>query len=451
MVKIDFEFSVIGERSEYENIGPKSNDNIFDAQIELIQDGKYFTEINFYIYSGIPFCNEDYLKIVKPGDSDVLAEKIQINTISDDHIIDIDFSASRVTNVSLKRDYKNSEYGLTVISLSEISFHYENKTGLNNIAIFHLDDSAYKLVNQYYSFLKSEDNTTWNAKYTNAPIQKLGFEFTWRLDFKIDQKKYHNKEIIHKVPLLQIQKIGDIDECDLLDISKLILGLASFFRNENITYHQREIYQNPKKILTYFIAEDSSGKQDGVLGGLIHYGYRGNFHKFLQDANFPKLLPNHADISQIIKRFVFSKFLEAETKFLLLYNLLERLKSICVDETTSKKEFTFSIPKNKINKKIREKLLAITEFVKEEEKDDFRNQVVNHIKTIKYKKMINQFDPLFDKFHQDFDKSELSQLVKLRNSIVHGGKISQVEDVNRANRKLKIILGVLITNISIEG
>ena len=95
-------------------------------------------------------------------------------------------------------------------------------------------------------------------------------------------------------------------------------------------------------------------------------------------------------------------------------------------------------------------MLSLSEYVEEDEREEFRSHVVNHVKTIKYKKMLNQFSPLFARFYKDFNLSELVGLVRMRSHIVHGGKVENMEELHQSNKLLKRILGVLIKNIIIE-
>ena len=323
MFKVDFEFSIVGDRNEQENIAPRSKDNIFDATLEFVKEGRSYTSIDLCIFSGMPFAKDDSRKLLESTGTSILTEKMKINRINDDEIVAINFLNSRVTNVSLSRDFDNSEYGKTVISLDRISLHFERKTNVSGAAVFHLDDSAYKLVNQYYSFLTESNSSKWHAKYENVPIKKLGYEFSWQLKFHIDQRSHYNQEVIHKLPILYIKGHQENDQCNIEGMADLILGLASFFRNENIQYHGSEVYHKGSQIVTSYVRDGGSEKHDVVLGGLVHLGYRGHFHKYLLEANFDSILINKVDILKIINRFVFSKHLLAETKFLLLYNLLK--------------------------------------------------------------------------------------------------------------------------------
>ena len=151
-------------------------------------------------------------------------------------------------------------------------------------------------------------------------------------------------------------------------------------------------------------------------------------------------------VYQILKAKTHVKYLRGISKFLILYNILEQLK-VTYGNSQKEESFNFTLSKKDTNSFILNALLSIKEIVKESDKEEFHEHIKNHVKTVKYKKMKDQFIELFELYYPSFLIDDLVPIIKLRNKIFHGNMVVDTNLIDEINKKLKHTVGKILLNI----
>lgn len=443
---VKFEFSIIGEGSEFQNIGPKSAQNRFDAEIRIEQKKTFVESIELVIHSGIPFSQEDYLLFAKGKENDILHKKMAINSIKSSNVKAIGFKNSKILSLGLFKS-TTKKYGTTTFSLDSITLSYK-ATQINNSlgSVFFLNDFSRKLVHPHYIFQNNKDHSQWKASSNLSDLQVGNFIITTSLNFNTNNKDEH-ETLIEKMPVLKINHSGSSlpEKEEFVFLADIICAILSFYRGEIIDFTYSEVYSMNLMHSTYKISNRSNDQKSPYLA-LLYLGFEGSHMSFLEKINFNFVLKKRIELIEFIHKYLFSKNLKSESKFMLLYNIFEQLK-VTFDFDNKEDTFKFTKPKSETNKFILSQLEAIASIVHESDKDDFLIHVNNHIKTIKYKKMKDQYSFLFKTYLPEFQIEQFNPLIKMRNDIFHGHRQINADELAEANKKLKLILGQLLFNI----
>jgi hypothetical protein len=169
-------------------------------------------------------------------------------------------------------------------------------------------------------------------------------------------------------------------------------------------------------------------------------------------------------LMRIIDRYNYALKTDGESKFMVLYSILEQVRNeyilsgkiekdkagITPNLKKVKEEFSFKIRSKDVDSAIKEILSKIADIVSDEQREQFLQELPSKIGSIKLLTMTNQFKSLFEylnispeAFGLDFRK-----LLALRNSIFHGRPVSDVQYLAEINsyKHLPKFTGVIILN-----
>lgn len=381
------------------------------------------------------------------------------NSIEPSDIININFSKSDYSKTTCygRTDSKESDIKYFLIELTSIEIIYENDS--SNEIEFYLNEESFKLIEKNYSYssipILSEATNSFNWKPHNYIKDHITFG---KISFKPEHHFSYKNNRSDNVTIIKEPKISVLPNKQDVEYTKkhvkLLCILLSFYSQVKIDY-SLSIINREKESYYDFREIESYGKSD--IFSLLKIKFRNKPFKFVESVNVQYLLDNIIFFEKIISRFNYALKTDGESKFMILYSLLEQIRNhyvtsgeITEKESTVKDKYSFKLNKKETNKYIKEKIESISEIIKEEDKELFLSEVSYKLSPLKYISMKNQFISLFnflDLYPENFDL-DFIELKKLRDTIFHGNPLDKNEElllkINRSNKLPKFVSEVIL-------
>ena len=419
-------------------------------QTELIIDDKNNNEIQLKIF----FDDKEYLgeKIMQWNhfnDLNLIDYFQAIEIISPENLLEIDFLNYRCKGMENSTGFYEFNLKYFTIKLTGIKKSFSNTE--KSASTIYLNQQSFGLIelnynyNQHFSWSKEEYN--WKPKNKIKEYINFGnISFKPEHNFFNSTKNHLEKISIQKAPKLTIQ-YNDLNESEIKKHIELICTLYSFYSIENIDYSLSRIYTKDK---LHIEIRDVSNNISKDYHGIFRWEFYQNPLNLFINVDSTQLLENSDFYKKIVERYIYSQKTSGESKFMILYSILEQIRNKYIldkkiekekaGETPNLKkvteEYSFNLSKTQTDKFIKKTLENITEIVSEKDKELFKKEIKYKLTPIKVVSMINQFQSLFEYIKiepKEFDLDFL-ELKSLRDSIFHGRPISEnLENLNKIN------------------
>lgn len=368
-----------------------------------------------------------------------------LEIISPKTLTHIDFVGHRCKTIKSSVPY-DSNYSYFTISLSGIRLIY--KSDDKRDSTFYLNDTSFNLIESGYSynllFPWSCEKYEW--KPTNKYINTVKFH---ELNFIPEHNFYtlnkNHKELVKiaKEPRLRIQH-SNLTENKIKKHVRLICDLYSFYSQQPIDYCVSSIYAEDKYF--YEVREVSNEPSNEYPHGLFAWKFHRNPMNLLINIKSHSLFNNLDFVSSIIERYTYAIRSKGETRFMLLFNVLEQLRNQYILDgkigniKKVQEKYHFIIDDSTVKTQINGFLEQLLEIIIDSQKESFKSQITNKARNIIYMPMKAQFDSLikFTNINPEDFKLNFSKVVDLRHEIVHGKSINTqqtnlLEQINRYN------------------
>ncbi|HET7002099.1 MAG TPA: hypothetical protein VFI33_12345, partial [Puia sp.] len=233
-------------------------------------------------------------------------------------------------------DFMDYSYkGMTVGSFVESNHFTIKLTGVrrkfsgitDETTEFYLNKQGFSLVEMNYRYPLRMPWTTEPFKWepTNEVTDYVKFD---KIEFKPEHNFFNSNnesesEIsIQKEPKI-IVKHEDLSEVDIKRHVSLLCSLFSFYAHENIDYVTSKI--QTKEDYFYEARDTEENSNDGH--GLFRWDFSQNPLNLIVNVNAPHLLANLEFVQNIITRYNYALQLDGESKFMILYNILEQIRN----------------------------------------------------------------------------------------------------------------------------
>tara|TARA_R110000824_G_scaffold209263_2_gene395060 strand:+ start:2892 stop:4334 length:1443 start_codon:yes stop_codon:yes gene_type:complete len=452
---------------ELDKIYPNQQECSKIYQTELIIDDKNNNEIQLKVF----FDEKEYLweKVVQwnhINDYNLVDYLQATEIIEPENLLEIDFLNYRCKEIGNSSSFY--EFGLQyfTIKLTGIKKTYSNSEKLPST--IHLNQQSFGLIELNYQYNQHFpwSNEEYNWKPTNKIKEYIKFEnvaFKPEHKFINSTKNSLEKILIQKEPRLTIE-YNDLTELEIKKHIDLICAVYSFYSLENIDYSKSTIHTKDK---LHIEIRDVSNRISKDCHGIFRWDFFQNPLNLFINIDVTQLLEDSDFYKKIVERYIYSLNTSGESKFMILYSILEQIRNEYIldkkiekekagDSPNLKKvteEYSFKLSKTKTDKFIKTTLEDITKIVSEEDKELFRSEIKYKLKPIKVVSMINQFKSLFDYIQiepKEFDLDFL-ELKRLRDSVFHGQPISEnLEKLNQINlyKCLPKFVGTVILKFS---
>jgi len=415
----------------------------------LVIDG--LKSINLKIYHP----DKDYLgdKLARwMGDQEgylALTKSIEVVSINEQEDVSIiDFSESRDTTFSLSTaHYENGQrYFLVGLDSVRLVFKPRERETLP-VSEFYLNAAAKKIIEEmyaYHGFTPFHGEDVWKAHHYHGEYQNFG-NVQYRLDYHFysRQSPATDTYVIHKEPRLLIQH-ENLPESDVLHHANLICALLSFYAQERISFDFARIHL-PEHTVTITRRAEEVIPRKGMR--LWHLDFHGKIFDLLRSVDYQAISPKSDFVIRLIDKYNLCYLVSGETEFLILFNILEQLRSDSGGKEKERDKYRFIPPEKEVDEAIQARIREIAPMVDESERALFLEQAPRQYLNLKRKPMHDQFERLFQHYQVNWSGAKVSfkDIKKLRDDIVHGGllagKHKKIED---ANEVMRVLCGKLI-------
>jgi len=366
--------------------------------------------------------------------------------ISDDDLINVDFSQTSLLDFSYSNNFGYSEYDHFVLKIDAVKLFFNPLEGEINTAEFYLNDHGFELVKNYYTPLFGWENTySFKRMKGREKFYKFNsIKFRPEFNFSVNDKRENSQAVVFKEPKLQFYYNDIINEDDALKFTDVICLLASFYFHTTIDYDFSRIHLKQYSVVLRKIHKKSYKEPNGSLLG---FGNQWIFHIFLNSCLKKDVFKNYKKLRKIVELFNQSHLVNNTSCFLLRFNILV----ICMNGNQKNElKFKYKLEPEKISDKYDKALQILIKTVNIKERDDFSKKWKSLKDLLVYRPLKSPLISLFEKVNlniHDFPIS-INKLIELRNNIIHGS-IDKVKDetVIIANNLLYKINGILILDM----
>lgn len=310
---------------------------------------------------------------------------------------------------------------------------------------------------EYNGFTYNQPNRLEAIEKDSQRITFFNFNIQFDIKFEMFLEESFNEWNIKrwaKIDLLipTSEYVNDLD--NLKEKFNLLILLISLYQNQIIDYTYAEIRQEDRylchlkslKKLDYLEPKSSILKEREV-----------SIYDFINSSNSPSLLQHSVFLHKTILRFIYSESLEGESRFMILYNILEQLRNYFIEisereesSTFISDEYTFIGSNRSRDRFIKNKIKEISEIVHDEEKELFEENANKKISFIRKKLMNNQFIQFFN--YLEFDLAhynlDFEYLLKIRNTLFHGHNLRSLDSsLEEESSKLKYLVFDIILEL----
>ncbi|NWL02583.1 hypothetical protein DM790_17300 [Flavobacterium collinsii] len=171
-----------------------------------------------------------------------------------------------------------------------------------------------------------------------------------------------------------------------------------------------------------------------------------DIYEFAESVDFEKFQSFRELIQDAVPRLIRIKHLDDISVFMILYNIVEKLRNFFLTAPlngsafTVKEEFLFTRTDNQTNNFIKNKIKEIGEIVDDKDKKEFDAKAFQKVTFIKKTGLIDQFESFIAYLNLDPGNYNVKfdELIKIRNLIYHGNQPDR--DVAPYNKALKILV-----------
>ena len=440
-----------------------------ESNVELIikEDAGYKIYLKIY-YKEREFLGEKLMRWHFKNDTELL-DKFKVTQItSPNDLIGVDFSGYKVKQFRNQSSFNEGGYHYTLIKISGVKRIFKNDDKDNSE--FYLNNRSFKLIELNYKY----DEFDLEKPFKWEPINQVkSFIQFNKVKFKPEYiffRSNDNEETeisIKKEPKFSVL-FPNLSESEITSHVRLLCTLYSFYSKQTIEYVFSKVYTQTEM---YIDVRDINDDRVESVHGFFWNEFRRNPINLILNVNTPYLLMNLEFVESIVYRFNEAIKSQGETKFMVLYNILEQIRNkyILDGETDQEKAgekpilrkvaetYRFTLSKGKTDAFIKDNLKNITDIIADEQKALFRREIPYKLTPIKVVSMVNQFQSLFDYIKIDPKNFDLDfkELKKLRDSIFHGRPVEEnriyLDRINNYKCLPKFVGNVMLTFFGIHN
>ena len=412
--------------------------HIIDSEVEIVvyETAKtgLLNEFANWIFSKRDYrLFKDHVKLTLNGDNPVLKK--------------IDYSRSEILGMTTGFNLGTQRSHAVSIKLSEIAVHLSQEDeDLENSKIY-LNNQGFELVKDFYSPLNKlvNDNLVYNRRVNQDSFYNLGqSRFRPEFEFNYTDSIHESITEINKVPIITFHHKNDLDEIELTNYLNIACKATSFYLGINVDYDYACINLKGKQIFIFKTPSPQIVKRISSLNHLL--SVRGT-DGFLNLNWAQGYLKNRKKLDKMISSFIQARNLDHNSKFLVLYNILE-IASAGIKRNSE--EFNLIVSVREKTRIYKNAFQLLKETIVQDEHKMFRNKWEYVQKKLVYKPMKNNMRQFLIESDLPVEKFpvEVNDLLEMRNKITHGSVSSiNSQKLIKANQLLYTISSLLILNL----
>lgn len=369
---------------------------------------------------------------------------LKIENERKDSLQKIDLSESVLLKISNGSNQFEKELKFVSILLNSVKLYWDVNDEEINSGEFYLNDAGFDVVKDYYAPLFGSTETfeisrmNGMGEFYSINSAKFRPEF----DFHVNDSRNFKEAKIIKEPKFQFKYSTNTTEQDAFMFAETVMLLTSFYIRTTLDFtvsriHLREYTIVHKKI------QDHSNKNN--FGNLWAFGCELNYDSFMKYDWQKSVFQNYEKLSKAIEMFIQAISVDSNSRFLLLYNIIE----VCMGGSKEANEkFETTVTSSELEKKYNDALLILLETIKQNDHADFTNKWTTARSKLLYKPMKSPLLLFLESQGLEPEKFpiDLNALKKMRDKITHGSTNINRVDLESANTLLYRITGILILN-----
>jgi hypothetical protein len=358
----------------------------------------------------------------------------------------IDLSDAKLFSASNSTAYYEGNSKYITLKIDTLKFYWNPVEECINTGEFYTFDAGFKMVEPFYSILFGfNGNFNIDRMKGMDVFYNLG-KCEFRPEFNTYSQDNKDNKIAHiiKEPKIQFKYKEKVTEEEAIFYSTVVSCLASFYHHVKINYSLCRIHL-PDYTIT--IKKIEQKKPLETTGNLWGFNILWDFHNFLEADWQESVLKNFKILSKAIELFNQALLVDANSEFLIRYNLLEicdkgnKLKSV---------KYKFVLKDNEVKKRYNQALNLLLETIDKKDHMQYKNKWTSLIGKLEYKPLKSSLVSFLES--QNLKTSEfpisIDKLKSIRDCITHGSinKIDS-EELEKTNKFLYRINGILILNL----
>lgn len=392
----------------------------------------------------------DILKVQGINILDVIKKSNQANNQNE-----FCFENSRV--IEFSSNPAGWEHDKNVVEITIDNIDILTNSSLSPVCQFHLTENSFVHIIEYVKYgyfgrLNINDKFIEETENRNTVFGDYSFVINMEHFHGISDK---NNLQIKRYPYIQLCEANNKTDKELLDFGDMLCLLMSFFWNKRIDYFSgfTRVINNENFKSRHFFKYSKWNVDDD-----IEYPLKSDyslFYDFIDDIDYEKTMFCKQLLNEIIPVLIQSKYVDDSSCFMLLFNLIEKVRNFCLDnriqgreQFTIKDEYIFLVSKNQAYTHIKNAILSLLEIIDENDREEFKTGASDKINGLKKTGLKDQFNSLIQYLGIDSNKYNIDfkELTRIRNKLFHGSQCDnrEIDSYNEAMRTIAIDLILIL-------
>jgi hypothetical protein len=370
-----------------------------------------------------------------------------------DHPNLLDFTNSRLINIEESHHWEHDKKPL-LLTIDNFDILVDGR--YLGDGRFQLTENAHQHIDEYihYGQLANHDPSDQFISINNNREVSLGnirLILSFNHDYG-DGTKF-KLEINRDAYLTITDESNSLTDIELIEKGNLICTLMSLYWEKTIDFFIAYVRVNNKK---YYRTLKKYKYSNHATYENIEFSLKSRYetvYDFFESLDSTKIIDCRNLLTEIIPRIIKTKIVDEISEFMLLYNVIEKIRNYCLinpikgDKLVLREEFRFTLGSTATKKFISNKIKEIHEIVDESDIDDFLAKASDKVTFIRKTGLIDQFDSLVTYLELDPKLYSLDfiSLITIRSNIYHG-KAPQ-EDVKPYNSKMRLLINDLLLRL----
>ncbi len=298
-------------------------------------------------------------------------------------------------------------------------------------------------------FLPSSDGLQFKNEKLDFPIKWGVHHFNYGFQHEILEFNVHNINLL-RLPYITLPYQYNYSPEEMIELVDKLCTIISLFCHKEVSLFYAHIdYEIKKENRTYrtILYHDDSKEYIDENEYNIWFDDYFLLENLVDAVDQKKLDVCYPLMKEIVRRIIKSLRVDEISEFMLLYNVIEKIRNhfIKISESMGEKtfideQFNFTVNEEEALAIINNKLNEISEIIEESDKQAFQRKIVGTADHLKLKVMKDQWYKFFDyiKIETSLYGVDLKKLIKTRSRIFHGSAkgTSGIVEYNAAMRKI---------------
>lgn len=355
----------------------------------------------------------------------------------------IDISNSRYKSVKSKEFLNQNSFFTISLDQIYIDKKYEYEDNIGTAKVF-LNDDGFDLVKTFYSYFfmdKKHENFSIRRMNGMDSYYNIGeIKFRPEFDYNYTNSKDDKTFTIEKIPILKFTFPTTTDDQSLINAIKIACTICSFYQGNLIDFYRITAFKSGSILSLTKMIKKGSGLKITSINFILHSHGINDFLLYNWSENF---LLSQKKIEKAIENYIHSRLVDINSKFLLLYNIIEVLMA---GKSITNEKFNVIVSDTEKKQIYDNAFIELKKTIAEGDYVDFENKWNTVKNKISFKPMKSPLEEFLkeNNIEEKNLKISIDKLKQIRDKITHGSvnklKPNIVESANKVLYEIAIKL-----------